>query len=65
MSDGLSDLGAAVGLVFVFEGLMLALAPAMPKRLAAALSTIAESRLRVLGLAAAAAGVGVVWLVRG
>jgi uncharacterized protein YjeT (DUF2065 family) len=65
MSDGFSDLGAAIGLVFVIEGLMLALAPGMPKRLAAALATIAEPRLRVIGLIAAAIGVAVVWFVRG
>ena len=65
MSDGPSDLGAAIGLVFVIEGLMLALVPGAPKKLAAALAQIAESRLRIVGLMAAGAGVAIVWLVRG
>jgi len=64
MSGGLTDLGAAIGLVFVIEGLMLAVAPAMPKRLAASLSAVPEARVRIVGLVALAAGVAIVWLVR-
>ena len=65
MPAGLTDLGAAIGLVLVIEGLMLAVAPGMPKRLVAALSQMAEPRLRLLGLMALAVGVAVVWLARG
>lgn len=65
MPAGLTDLGAAIGLVLVIEGLMLAVAPGMPKRLVAALAEMAEPRLRLLGLMALAAGVAVVWLARG
>jgi uncharacterized protein len=65
MPGGLTDLGAAIGLVLVIEGLVLAVAPGMPKRLVAALAEVAEPRVRLLGLVALAAGVAVVWLVRG
>ena len=65
MPGGLTDLGVAIGLVFVIEGLMLAIAPAMPRRLAAALDGVPEARVRLVGLAALAAGVAIVWLVRG
>jgi len=64
MPEGLTDLVAAIGLVLVIEGLMLAVAPGMPKRLVAALAEMAEQRLRLLGLVALAAGVAVVWLAR-
>jgi uncharacterized protein YjeT (DUF2065 family) len=60
----IGDLLLGLGLVAIVEGLVLALAPA---HLRAALETIERldpDRLRLLGLAAVAAGVGLVWLAR-
>ena len=60
----IGDLVFGLGLVAIFEGLVLALAPS---HLRAALETIDRldpDRVRLLGLAAVAAGVGLVWLVR-
>ena len=60
----IGDLLFGLGLVAIFEGLVLALAPS---HLRAALETIDRldpDRVRLLGLAAVAVGVGLVWLVR-
>lgn len=65
MRVDLTDLVVALGLVLVIEGLVLALAPGMPKRMVAVLAAAPESRLRLGGLLAIALGVGVVWLMRG
>lgn len=61
----MGDLITAIGLVFVIEGLIYALAPGVMKRMAAMASGMEESQLRIAGLAAAAFGVVVVWLIRG
>ena len=61
----MGDLITAIGLVFVIEGLIYALAPGAMKRMAAMASGMEESQLRIAGLAAAAFGVVVVWLIRG
>jgi uncharacterized protein len=60
-----SDLIAALGLVLVLEGVIYGGMPAFAKRLAAEVIAIPEGVLRVGGLIAIAAGVGVVWLARG
>lgn len=52
----------AVGLVFVVEGLVLALAPARMERFLEWLAGLSRDRRRALGLAAVAAGVALVWL---
>ena len=60
----IGDLLFGLGLVAIVEGLVLALAPS---HLRAALETIDRldpDCVRLLGLAAVAAGVGLVWLVR-
>jgi uncharacterized protein YjeT (DUF2065 family) len=58
------DFGAALGLVFAIEGLLLAaFTDAMRKRLANVARQDAM-RLRWLGLGAAAFGVGLVWAAR-
>lgn len=59
------DLLVAVGLVLVIEGLLWALAPSFGKRMLDAASQMPESSLRMAGAAAVAAGVLIVWLVRG
>ncbi len=61
----MGDFLAAIGLVLVVEGLVYGGFPALAKRLAAEVLSMPESQLRIAGLAAIAAGVGVVWLVRG
>ncbi len=61
----MTDLLAAFGLVLVLEGLIYGGLPGFAKRLAAEVLTIPESALRIGGIAAMAAGVVIVWLVRG
>ncbi len=61
---GVSDFVAALGLMFVFEGLIYALAPAALKRMMARAPEVPDGLFRLGGLAAIAVGVGVVWLVR-
>ncbi|HMK66900.1 MAG TPA: DUF2065 domain-containing protein [Stellaceae bacterium] len=58
------DFATAVALVFVIEGILLALFPEAMKRLAAELPAIPASALRVGGLIGAALGVAAVWLIR-
>jgi uncharacterized protein YjeT (DUF2065 family) len=61
----MSDLLVAVGLVMVIEGLLWAAAPQLALRMLAAAAQMPEHALRTAGAAAVAAGVVVVWLVRG
>ncbi|GAB5506968.1 MAG: DUF2065 family protein [Rhizobiaceae bacterium] len=61
----MTDFLAALGLVLVLEGLIYGGMPSLAKRLAADVLKIPESTLRAGGLIAIAAGVGIVWLVRG
>ena len=61
MSD---ELFVAIGLVLVIEGALYALFPAGMKRMALSVERIPPATLRSAGLAAAIAGVGIVWLVR-
>jgi uncharacterized protein YjeT (DUF2065 family) len=56
---------AAIGLVLVVEGLVYGGFPGLAKRLATEVLATPENVLRTLGLVSIAAGVGVVWLVRG
>jgi uncharacterized protein YjeT (DUF2065 family) len=60
-----SDFLAAMGLVLVIEGLVYGGFPVLAKRLATEVLSTPENTLRIAGLVAIAAGVGVVWLVRG
>ncbi len=55
----------AIGLVLVIEGLIWALFPDLFAKLAVLASDVPESQLRASGVMAIAAGVFVVWLVRG
>ncbi|MCO5084749.1 MAG: DUF2065 domain-containing protein [Rhizobiaceae bacterium] len=61
----MSDFLAAVGLVMVFEGLVYGGFPRLAKRLAADVIDMPENTLRTIGMLVIAAGVAVVWLVRG
>jgi uncharacterized protein len=60
----MSDFLAALGLVFVIEGLIFAAFPVQAKRAMQSVLETPEATLRVIGLGAALIGVIVVWLVR-
>jgi uncharacterized protein YjeT (DUF2065 family) len=57
-------LAAALGLLLAIEGLTLAAFPGAAKRAAAAIIDAPDGTLRLMGLAAAIAGVVLVWFVR-
>lgn len=61
----MSDFLAAVGLLFVFEGLLYGGFPLLAKRMAKDVSGAPETMLRIAGVIAVAVGVAIVWLVRG
>ncbi|MCT8996910.1 DUF2065 domain-containing protein [Chelativorans intermedius] len=61
----MSDFLAAFGLLLVFEGLLYGGLPGVAKRMAADIIHMPESTMRGIGLAVMAAGVLIVWLVRG
>jgi len=61
----MSDLLVALGLVLVIEGLLWALAPGFGRKMLEAAAEMPENMLRIAGAGAVAAGVLVVWLVRG
>lgn len=61
----MQDLWTALGLVLVLEGVLWALFPETMKRAAAVALTMPSGSLRTGGLAAAVAGLAVVWLLRG
>lgn len=60
-----SDLFTGLSLVLVVEGVLWALFPATMRQAAARASLVDAARLRAGGLACAAAGVALVWLIRG
>jgi uncharacterized protein len=60
----MSDLLAAIGLIFAIEGIIFAAFPLGAKRAMTAALDIPDGRLRIAGLAAAIIGVVIVWLVR-
>ena len=59
------DFLAALGLVFVIEGLVFAAFPAHAKRAMLSVMETPEATLRVVGIGSAVIGVLLVWLVRG
>jgi hypothetical protein len=61
----MSDLLVAFGLVLVIEGLLWSLWPGLGRRLLEAASETPDLTLRLAGATAVAAGVILVWLVRG
>lgn len=60
----MSDFLAALGLVFVIEGLIFAAFPGHAKQAMLSVLETSDASLRKLGIAAAAIGLLVVWLVR-
>lgn len=58
------DLGTALALVLVIEGVLYALAPEGMRRVAARTAAVPAQTLRGAGLAAACIGVMLVWLLR-
>lgn len=61
----MSDFATAVALVLVLEGVLWALVPDGMKRAAMMALTLENNQLRTGGLAAAALGVFLIWLLRG
>ena len=60
----IDDLLLGLGLVAIVEGLALALAPAQWREALELVARMDPERRRLLGLAAVASGVGLVWLGR-
>jgi uncharacterized protein YjeT (DUF2065 family) len=60
----MEDFLAALGLVFVIEGLLFAAFPVQAKRAMASVVATPEATLRVIGIGSAVIGVILVWLVR-
>jgi uncharacterized protein YjeT (DUF2065 family) len=60
----MSDLATGLALVLVLEGVLWALAPGGMKRAAMIALGLENSQLRAGGLAAAGAGVLLIWLLR-
>jgi len=61
----MSDFLAALGLVFVIEGLVFAAFPGQAKRAMESVLDTPDATLRTIGLVSALVGLIVVWLVRG
>lgn len=61
----MSDLVVAIGLVLVIEGVLWAMLPRTARQTLLAMAQTPEPVLRAAGAAAVAAGVLLVWLVRG
>ena len=61
----MTDFLTALALVFVIEGLVLAIFPGAPLAAYRMMSAMPPERLRVIGLCAAALGIAGVWLMRG
>ena len=60
----MKDFLTAIGLVLVIEGMLYAAFPEIMRRAAARAALIPPPALRLAGLAAAAVGVLLVWLIR-
>jgi uncharacterized protein YjeT (DUF2065 family) len=58
------DLGTALALVLVIEGMLYALFPDGMKRMIAQMLAVPATTLRAVGLAGACLGVIAVWLLR-
>jgi uncharacterized protein YjeT (DUF2065 family) len=61
----MDDFLAALGLVFVIEGLLFAAFPGAARRAVATVLNTPDQTLRTIGIASAVLGLAVVWLVRG
>lgn len=61
----MDDFLAAVGLVFVIEGLVFAAFPGPAKRAIESVMETPDASLRAIGIGSAVVGLVLVWLVRG
>jgi uncharacterized protein YjeT (DUF2065 family) len=61
----MTDFLAALGLVFVIEGLVFAAFPDAAKRAVAMMTQTPDQALRLVGLVSAVFGLVILWLVRG
>ncbi len=61
----MTDFLAALGLVFVIEGLVFAAFPEAAKSAVMAMTQTPDQGLRLVGLVSAAFGLAILWLVRG
>jgi len=61
----MSDFLAALGLVFVIEGLLFVAVPGQAKRAMMSVLETPDATLRAIGLGSALVGLALVWLVRG
>ena len=61
----MSEIVSAIGLVLALEGALYALFPGFMGRMAAQIMNTPAETLRTVGVMSMAAGVAVVWLVRG
>jgi uncharacterized protein YjeT (DUF2065 family) len=61
----MTDFLAALGLVFVIEGLVFAAFPEATRRAVAVVAQTPDQGLRVVGLFSAVLGLVILWLVRG
>ena len=61
----MSDFLVALGLVFVFEGLLFAAFPTAAKRAMTSALETPDATLRVIGIFSAVLGTVAVWLIRG
>lgn len=60
----MSDFLAALGLVFMIEGLVFAAFPAQAKRAIQSVLDTPDASLRAIGIGSAVVGLILVWLVR-
>jgi uncharacterized protein YjeT (DUF2065 family) len=60
----MTDFLAALGLVFVIEGLVFAAFPAHAKRAMQSVLDTPDASLRIIGIGSAVIGLILVWLVR-
>ena len=61
----MTDFFAALGLVFVIEGLIFAAFPEAAKRAMQSVLETPDLSLRLIGIGSAIVGLAMVWLVRG
>ena len=61
----MNDFLAALGLVFVIEGLIFAALPDQAKKAMLSVLETPDGTLRIIGIGAAVIGLALVWLARG
>ena len=61
----MSDFLAALGLVFVLEGLLFAAFPDFAKHAMESVMQAPDSLLRIVGLVSAILGIALIWIIRG